>query len=163
MPSVGKCLWPSHDWFLVLHLIGWIGGRSFFKPITERSKTKPKQFCDYFRCSNIENRSIRTLSTCKIHLWMNFFCFLSICFSSEMARFFILMISLTVVHSGIKSQNLSLKKPDKTNSLPERYCRRDRFSSWYPWNKLVIALNNVHDFTTITCILNYMYIFTFQF
>ena len=31
--------------------------REFFKPITERSKAKPKQFSDYFRHS-IENRSI---------------------------------------------------------------------------------------------------------
>ena len=32
--------------------------REFFKPITERSKAKPKQFSDYFRQS-IENRSIQ--------------------------------------------------------------------------------------------------------
>ena len=29
---------------LVLHLIGWVGGLSFFKPIIERSKARPKQF-----------------------------------------------------------------------------------------------------------------------
>ena len=40
---------------LVLHLIGREGGESFFKPTTERSKAKPKQFSDYFRQS-IENR-----------------------------------------------------------------------------------------------------------
>ena len=39
-----------------LHLIGWEGGGSYFKPIIEHSKAKPKQFSDYFRQS-IENRS----------------------------------------------------------------------------------------------------------
>ena len=35
--------------------------RDFFKPITERSQAKPKQFSDYFRHS-IENRSIVLIS-----------------------------------------------------------------------------------------------------
>ena len=37
--------------------IGLSRWREFFKPITERSKAKPKQLCDYVRHS-IKNRSI---------------------------------------------------------------------------------------------------------
>ena len=39
-----------------LYLIGWESGASFFKPITEHSKAKPKHFSYNFRQS-IENRS----------------------------------------------------------------------------------------------------------
>ena len=39
------CTRATKSWLvLVLHLIGWEGGASYFKPITERSKAKLKNF-----------------------------------------------------------------------------------------------------------------------